>query len=104
MQYAASAAQAEKLTRAQLAEENAQINVAVALSGMTKQDYITNKLLNREIVVRGNCKIHKAIFDQLTAVLNELQRIENSTDVSDETHDNIRLITSVIEKLYVPEI
>ncbi len=82
-------------------EENEQINVAVSLSGMTKQDYITNKLLDRQIVVKGNCKIHKAVYDQLTAVLEELRRIEDGEGVNDELLDNIKLITSVIENLYI---
>ncbi len=82
-------------------EENEQINIAVSLSGMTKQDYITNKLLDRQIVVKGNCKIHKAVYDQLTAVLEELRRIENGEGVNDELLDNIKLITSVIENLYI---
>lgn len=30
-------------------EEDVQINIAVSLSGMTKQDYITHKLLDRTI-------------------------------------------------------
>lgn len=81
-------------------EENAQINVAVALSGMTKQDYITSKLLDREIVMRGNSKIHKAIYDQLSAVLDELKRIEAGAELSTELLDNIRLITDVIDALY----
>lgn len=33
-------------------EEDEQINIAVSLSGMTKQDYITYKLLDRTINVR----------------------------------------------------
>lgn len=32
-------------------EENEQIEIAVRLSGLTKQDYITRRLLNRDIVV-----------------------------------------------------
>ena len=32
-------------------EEDKQINIAVSLSGMTKQDYITHKLLDRTINV-----------------------------------------------------
>ena len=35
-------------------EENEQIEIAVRLSGLTKQDYITRRLLNRDIVVQGN--------------------------------------------------
>lgn len=82
-------------------EENAQINVAVSLSGMTKQDYIIHKLLDRQILVKGNCKIHKAVYDQLTAVLEELRRIKNGECVNDELLDNIKLVASVIENLYI---
>ena len=35
-------------------EEDKQINTVVELSGMTKQDYITSKLLDRTIYVKGN--------------------------------------------------
>ena len=35
-------------------EEDAQIETAVRLSGLTKQDYITRRLLCREVVVQGN--------------------------------------------------
>lgn len=42
-------------------EEDAQINVAVSLSGLTKQDYITNRLLCRDIVVQGNPRVYKAL-------------------------------------------
>lgn len=82
-------------------EENEQINVAVSMSGMPKQNYITHKLLDRQIEVKGNCKIHKAVYDQLTAVLEELRRMENGEGVNDELLDNIKLITSVIENLYI---
>ena len=50
-------------------EENEQIEIAVRLSGLTKQDYITRRLLNRDIVVQGNPRVYKALRDQLAAVL-----------------------------------
>ena len=34
-------------------EEDAQIETAVRLSGLTKQDYITRRLLCRDVVVQG---------------------------------------------------
>ena len=49
-------------------EENEQIEIAVRLSGLTKQDYITRRLLNRDIVVQGNPRVYKALRDQLAAV------------------------------------
>ena len=74
-------------------EENEQINIAVALSGLPKQEYCYRKCLNRDIVVQGNPKVYKALKDQLAAVLEELKRIEAGGNVSDELLDNIRLIT-----------
>ena len=74
-------------------EENEQINIAVALSGLPKQEYCYRKCLNRDIVVQGNPKVYKALKDQLAAVLDELKRIKAGGNVSDELLDNIRLIT-----------
>ena len=74
-------------------EENEQINIAVALSGLPKQEYCYRKCLNREIVVQGNPKVYKALKNQLAAVLEELKRIKAGGNVSDELLDNIRLIT-----------
>ena len=51
-------------------EENEQLEIAVRLSGLTKQDYITRRLLNRDIVVQGNPRVYKALRDQLAAVLS----------------------------------
>ena len=47
-------------------EEDHQINTVVELSGMTKQDYIVSKLLDRKIYVQGNCKIHRAVYDTVS--------------------------------------
>ena len=38
-------------------EEDAQIERAVRLSGLTKQDYITKRLLNQDVVVQGNPRV-----------------------------------------------
>ena len=74
-------------------EENEQINVAVALSGLPKQEYCYRKCLNRDIVVQGNPRVYKALRNQLTAVLDELKRIESTSELRDELLDNIELIT-----------
>ena len=74
-------------------EENEQINIAVALSGLPKQEYCYRRCLNREIVVQGNPRVYKALRNQLAAVLNELRRIEAAGELRDELLDNIELIT-----------
>lgn len=80
-------------------EEDSQINVAVSLSGLTKQDYITKRLLCRDIVVQGNPRVYKALKNQLAAVLEQLERIENGTAVDDELLDTINLITTTMDGL-----
>ena len=76
-------------------EEDEQIETAVRLSGLTKQDYITRRLLCRDVVVQGNPRVYKALKNQLAEVLSELQKIENSS-VSDELLETIRLINTTL--------
>ena len=77
-------------------EENEQINTAVMLSGLPKQEYCYRKCLNRDIVVQGNPKVYKALRNQLAAVLDELKRIEAAGELRDELLDNIELITRTL--------
>ena len=78
-------------------EENEQIEIAARLSGLTKQDYITRRLLNRDIVVQGNPRVYKALRDQLAAVLGELRRVRDGDSVDGELLDTINLIAKIIE-------
>ena len=54
------------------------------LSGLTKQDYITRRLLCREIVVQGNPRVYKALRNELNSVLEELKRIEAGQSIDGE--------------------
>ena len=78
-------------------EEDEQIEAAVRLSGLTKQDYITRHLLCREVVVQGNPRVYKALRNELAAVLAELQRIEAGAGVDKELMDNIELIAAIMD-------
>lgn len=78
-------------------EEDAQIETAVRLSGLTKQDYITRRLLCRDVVVQGNPRVYKALRNQFTAVLDELRRIEAGAGVDDELLDTIELIATIMD-------
>lgn len=78
-------------------EEDEQIETAVRLSGLTKQDYITRRLLCREVVVQGNPRVYKALRNELAAVLAELQRIEAGAGVDEELMDNIELIAAILD-------
>ncbi len=73
-------------------EENALLNAAVKLSGLTKQDYIISKVTNREVIVQPNTRVYKALKDKLGEVLAELKEKEPS----DELLETIRLITTTL--------
>ena len=71
-------------------EEDEQIEIAVKLTGLTKQDYITRRLLCRDVVVQGNPRVYKALRDQL-------QRIKSGESVDDELLDTINLIATIMD-------
>ena len=76
-------------------EENEAINEVVALSGYSKQDYITSKLLNRDVVVTKNPRVHKALRDKMIHIDTELQRIKNAGECSVEFLETINLVSTI---------
>ena len=64
-------------------EENAALDVAVQLSGLTKQDYIISRVLQRDIVVQPNPRVYKALIDRLELVFTELKKNEEVATNSD---------------------
>ena len=78
-------------------EEDTQIETFVKLSGLTKQDYITRRLICKDVVVQGNPRVYKALRDQFATVLDELRRIEAGDSVSDELLDVIEMIAAIMD-------
>lgn len=64
-------------------EENTALDSAVQLSGLTKQDYIISRVLEREITVQPNPRVYKALKDRLAMVLAELKKNESAATSSD---------------------
>lgn len=78
-------------------EEDEQLETYVKLSGLTKQDYITRRLLCRDVVVQGNPRVYKALRNEFAAVLDELRRIEAGAGVDDELLDTIHFIAEIMD-------
>ena len=78
-------------------EEDEQLEIAVRLSGLTKQDYIVRRLQEKEIVVVGNPRVYKALKNELEQVLEQLERIEAGAGVSRDLLDTIELITKTMQ-------
>lgn len=81
-------------------EENEQLNIAVSLTGATKQDFIISKLLDRSINIQASCKVHRAVYDRLSELVEQLSRLSNATDIDDELMDNILFISNIVNGLY----
>ena len=73
-------------------EEQAELNRAVALSGLSKQEYCYRRCMERDVVVQVNPRVYKALKNQMADMLAELQRIEAGNNVSDDLLNIIELI------------
>ena len=80
-------------------EENSLINTQVRLSGLTKQDYIIRRLQCRDVVVQGNPRVYKALRNQMTEIYEELQRITNAGELSDEFLYTLQLVAETMNGL-----
>ena len=65
-------------------EEAKLIDTQVALSGLTKQDYIIRRLQCRDVVVQGNPRGYKALRNQRADIYEELKRLERCSEANDE--------------------
>ena len=53
-------------------EEAKMIDRMVALSGLTKQEYILRQLMDWEVTVQGNPRVYKALKNQMQQIYGEL--------------------------------
>lgn len=80
-------------------EENEQLNRAVAMSGLPKQEYCYRKCMDNSITVTPNPRIFKALKTALDDVRTELRRISAGTQPSDELVNDITLITKMLNDM-----
>ena len=79
-------------------EEDALIESAVRVSGLTKQDYITRKLTDRSVIVQGNPKVYRGLLLEMSSLLEELKRINSGDTVNEDILARIDLIVSIMGK------
>lgn len=80
-------------------EEAKLLNDLVALSGLTKQDYIMRRLLCRDVVVQGNPRVYKALKNQMAAIYEELKRLESIDSDNDELLYTLQVIAIILDGL-----
>ena len=80
-------------------EENAEIDALAALSGMSKQDYCIRRMLQRDVVVTGNPRVHKALKNQMENLCQEFGRLCNANEVSAEALHVLEYLTKLYKGL-----
>ena len=80
-------------------EECTDLDIRVRLSGLTKQEYIVKRLLERDVMVQPSSRIYKALRDQMSEILSQLRRIENGAKVGDELLSVIELVAKTYNGL-----
>ena len=69
------------------------------ISGMCKQDYILSRALERTVVVEPSVKVEKALRKRLEALCDELSRIEDAGQMTQELQEELATVLSVCRRL-----
>lgn len=80
-------------------EEAKLLDDCVSLSGLTKQDYIIRRLLRREVVVQGNPRVYKALRNRMEEICQELKRLEQCSEASEELLYTLQLVAETMSGL-----
>lgn len=77
-------------------EEAALLDAQVSLSGLTKQQYIADRLLERDVVVVPSSRVHRALRDGMGAVYRELRRLRDGSEIGPE----LEAVVGILAKEY----
>lgn len=79
-------------------EEAEELNVKVALSDLSKRDYIVDCLLKHEIRVVCGIKVTKTMKMYLEAILEELQFMEEGAVPKEELLTTLQHVLEILER------
>lgn len=80
-------------------EEIKEIDEAVALSGLTKQEYIITRLQNRDVVVVGNPRVFQALKKKLNAIYEELLRLRSAGEASEQFLETVHFVANILSEM-----
>lgn len=75
-------------------EEADQLDLKVALSGLSKQDYITKCLLESKFTVSATVRMRKTMKEQIGLIVAELRRIRSPAEMPDELLESLDALSS----------
>lgn len=79
-----------------------QLDLRVALSSLSKQEYITKCLLEGTFTVVATTRMRKAVKERVGPVVTELRRIRRAADMDDELVESLETLAAFAES-FAPE-
>ena len=80
-------------------EEADLLNQLVQISGLSKQDYLIHRALQRKVTVVGNPKVFIGLKRELIILYNELKRINNACEITEEQLIVLNQIADIISDI-----
>jgi uncharacterized protein (DUF1778 family) len=80
-------------------EENKLINQMVALSGLTKREYLVRRAMAQDVVVMGNPRVYKAMKKQMEQLYLEFSRLCHAGELAPETQELLRFAAAIYDKM-----
>lgn len=80
-------------------EENDLLKECVRLSGLTKQDYVINRVLARDITILPNPRVHRALREKMEQLCEEIGKIQTTEEISPEMLAVLHLLAKIYDGL-----
>lgn len=73
-------------------EERKKIEDRIALSGLTKSEFLIQSCMNQKIVVHGNVKVFAEINKQLSVIMGHITSTDFPENLEEDVLENLRTI------------
>ena len=80
-------------------EENDLLEEYVRLSGLTKQDYVINRVLVRDVTILPNPRVHRALREKMEQMCKEIAKIQTTEEISPEMLAVLELLAKIYDGL-----
>lgn len=79
--------------------EAEELNLRVKLSGLTKQDYITNKLMDTDVIIQKNPRVFKALSDEFKTLIEQLKLLQSGGECTDALAEAIVIVCDMYARM-----
>ena len=82
-------------------EEKEKIEIRMKLSGLTKQEFYVQSMMNQKVVCIGNVKTFDEMKKQLLVIEEHLKNVKEVDDLDENILENLRMILELFHGVRV---